>query len=479
MLLDYVAGPVGQTFLDGDAFIKVIGGPVGGGKSTVALFDLVTRMVRQEPFMGVRRTKFIILRNTAQQLEQTVKPLIDEWLVKRVNGAMGAWQLTKKVFVIAFKLPDGTTVSSELLLQAADTPDDVQRLLSLEASAAWVEEAREVDPEVFRGLRGRVNRYPNMASGGVTYPGVICSTNPPPAGGFWHDLMVNPPKNTQVYLQPAAILGDGSINPEAENLTNLAPGYYDNLLEGATEEWISVYLRNQYGAGNMGQPVYKSSFKKSFHVSDVPLMAVPQAINPLLVGVDNGLQAAAVIGQLDMRGRVNILGECYVPEDQTMGFESFFDKMLIPKLRRDYPQFRPENILFVMDPACWQRSQVNEMTIAGVVAQRGYRPIKASTNDPEKRIAAVEGLLVRQIDGKAGLLIDPACTFLTNAMEWGYRYKKAKGGITTTTPEKNHYSHLSDAGQYLALHYNTQINTGMQDMRTKARPVTKAKYTYN
>ena len=479
MLLDFTAGPIGQNFLDGDAFIKLICGPVGGGKSTVALFDLLNRAIRQEPFMNERRTKFIILRNTAQQLDQTIKPLIDEWFIKRTGGMLGDWQLTKKIFVMDFDLPDGTSVKSEFLLQAADTPDDVQRLLSLEATAAWVEEAREIDEEVFRGLRGRVRRYPNVASGGGTFPGVICSTNPPPAGGFWHGFMTKPPSNAAIFMQPAAILDDGGINPEAENLGNLAPGYYENLLEGATEAWRDVYLRNHYGAGNMGQPVYKSSFKKSFHVSDVPLMAVPQAINPLLVGVDNGLQAAAVIGQLDMRGRVNILGECYVPEDQTMGFESFFDKMLVPKLRRDYPQFKPENILFVMDPACWQRSQVNEDTIAGVVAKRGYKPIKASTNDPEKRIAAVEGLLVRQIDGKAGMLIDPTCTFLADAMDWGYRYKKAKGGVMTTTPEKNHYSHLSDAGQYLALHYNTQINTGMHDTRTKARPVTRAKYSYS
>ena len=478
MLLDFVAGPVGETFLAGDGFIKLIGGPVGGGKSTVALLDLVTRMVNQKPYQGVRRTKYIILRNTAQQLDQTVKPLIDEWLVKRTNGAMGAWQLTKKVFVVAFKLPDGTTVSSELLLQAADTPDDVQRLLSLEASAAWVEEAREVDPEVFRGLRGRVNRYPNMASGGVTYPGVICSTNPPPSGGFWHDLMVNPPKNTQVYLQPPAILEDGSINPGAENLANLAPGYYDNLLEGATEAWIDVYLRNQYGAGNMGQPIFKSSFKKSFHVSTEPLSAVPQAVNTLLIGMDNGLQAAATIGQQDMRGRVNILGESYVPADQTMGVESFLDKLLIPKLRAEYPQFRPENIVFVLDPACWQRSQVNEETIAMAVGKRGYKVIKATTNDPERRIGAVEGLLVRQIDGKAGLLIDPSCTHLINALEWGYRYKKGSAGTVTTTPDKNHFSHLADSFQYFCLHYNIQISNGGYDPRSKARPVAKSKYTY-
>lgn len=478
MILDFVAGPVGQEFLDGDKFIKVIGGPVGGGKSTVALFDLLRRMVNQKPFEGVRRTKYIILRNTAQQLEQTVKPLIDEWLVKRCGGQLGAWQLTKKVFVFDFDLPDGTTVSSELLLQAADTPDDVQRLLSLEASAAWVEEAREVDPEVFRGLRGRVNRYPNVASGGVTYPGVICSTNPPPTGGFWHDLMTKPPGNTQVYLQPPAILDDGSINPGAENLANLGLGYYDNLLEGATEEWINVYLRNQFGAGNMGKPVFRSSFKKSFHVSGTALQAVPQGINPLLIGMDNGLQAAALIGQQDMRGRVNILGECYVSEDETMGVESFLDKLLVPKLRKEYPQFRPENIVFVLDPACWQRSQVNEETIAAAVGKRGYRVVKANTNDPEKRIGAVEGLLVRQIDGKAGLLIDPACTHFINAMEWGYRYKKGTAGTVTTTPEKNHFSHLADAGQYFCLHYNLQINGGGYDARTRARPVVKSKYTY-
>lgn len=478
MPLNFVAGPVGQEFLDGEKFIKVIGGPVGGGKSTVALFDLITRMVNQKPYEGVRRTKYIILRNTAQQLDQTVKPLIDEWLVKRTSGALGSWQLTKKVFAIAFRLPDGTTVQSELLLQAADTPDDVQRLLSLEASAAWVEEAREVDPEVFRGLRGRVNRYPNVASGGVTYPGVICSTNPPPSGGFWHDLMTNPPNNTQVYLQPPAILDDGAINPDAENLANLAPGYYENLLEGATEEWVNVYLRNQFGAGNMGQPIFKSSFKKSFHVSEAPLLAVPQAVNPLLIGMDNGLQAAALIGQQDMRGRVNILSESYVPADQTMGVESFLDKLLIPKLRSQFPQFRPENIVFVLDPACWQRGQVNEETIAMAVSKRGYRTVKANTNDPEKRIGAVEGLLVRQIDGKAGLLIDPSCSHYINSMEWGYRYKKGSAGTVTTTPEKNHFSHINDAGQYFALHYNIQINGGGYDARAKARPVGKSKYAY-
>lgn len=477
-MLNYEAGPVGKSFMDSKKYIKLISGPVGGGKSTVALFDLLARAIGQEPFKNVRRTKFIILRNTMQQLKQTVKPLIDQWFITLTDGTMGKWRLTDNVFEIKVVLADKTVVHSELLLQAADTPDDIRRLLSLEASAAWVEEAREIDPEVFDSLQGRVNRFPNRASGGVTYAGVICSTNPPPLGGFWHKLITEPPKNVAIFTQPAALLDDGTINPDAENLRNLAPDYYDNLILGKTEEWMNVYLRNQFGAGDMGQPVYRSSFKPGFHVSKSNLQAISQSINPLIIGMDNGLQAAAVIGQQDMRGRVNVLGECFVPADTTMGVESFLDKLLIPKLRSEYPLFKPENICFVLDPACWQRSQVDEKTIADAIHRRGYRVIKPNTNDPERRIAAVEGLLVRQIDGVAGFLIDPRCAYLASACEWGYRFKKTAAGLGSSVPEKNHFSHISDAMQYLCWHFNMQLDTNY-NARSKARTVAKSRYTYN
>lgn len=474
----FKAGPVGQAFLDSRAFIKLICGPVGGGKSTDALWDLFQRALQQEPFNGVRRTKFILMRNTTQQLKATVKPLLDTWFVTLAGGRLGQWRLTENVFEMRFKMKDGTVVFSEFCLMAADTPDDVRRLLSLEASAAWCEEAREIDADVFSGLQGRVNRYPSRAAGGVTYPGVICSTNPPPVGGFWHGLMTKPPANTEIFMQPAALLDDGSINPEAENLANLAPDYYDNLLEGKTEDWIDVYLKNHYGAGDLGQPIYKSTFKKSFHVATSALRAIPQTTNPLIVGMDNGLQAAATIGQQDARGRVNILGECYVPDGETMGVESFLDRLLVPKLRNEYPNFRPENIVFVVDPACFQRSQVDEKTIAMAIMQRGFTVVKASTNDPEKRIGAVEQLLARQIDGGAAFLIDPSCTHIINTLEWGHRYKKSSSGMTTGAVEKNHFSHQGDSTQYLSLHYNLQ-HDGRVYQRTKARKIVPRVFAYS
>lgn len=476
-MIGFNASPTGTAFLSDRSFIKLVMGPVGGGKSTVAFMELLTRAFNQVPHNNIRRTKFIILRNTMAQLKATVKPLIDQWMVTMPPSPMGQWRLTDNTFEIRGHVPDGTIVHTEFIMMAADTPDDVRRLLSVECSAAWVEEAREVDPEVFAGLQGRVARFPNRASGGVTYPGVICSTNPPPLGGFWHDLITKPPSNTRIFIQPSALTSDGGLNPQAENLANLDPDYYDNLIAANTDAWIDVYLKNNFGPGNMGQPVYKASFRRDFHVAKAPLQPVMQSINSLIVGMDNGLQAAAVIGQQDARGRINVLAECYVPEDQTCGVEAFLERRLVPLLREKFP-FKPENVVFLLDPACFQRSQVDEKTIAQAVMQYGYTVRKAPTNDPERRISAVETLFSRQIDGSAAFLLDPSCTYLTEACEWGYRYKRTAGGGTTLTPEKSHHSHLSDALQYLALHFSMEAQGQLYLHQHRSREVVRRSYVY-
>jgi hypothetical protein len=477
---DFTPGPIGQDFIDSQKFIKVICGPVGGGKSTDALMELFGRAITQEPFQGVRRTKMILMRNTGAQLKSTVKPLIDQWFVTLTQNNMGNWRLTDNVFEMKFRLPDGTVVHSEFCLMPADTPDDVRRLLSLEASAAWIEEMREIDQAIFEGLQGRVARFPNRASGGVTYPGVIGSTNPPPMGSWLQEYMASPPGNAGVFMQPPALLEDGTINPEAENLANLDPDYYDNLMSGKTPDWLDVFMRNKFGAGGFGQPVFRNTFRRDFHVTKkgVALKAISGSLAPLVVGMDNGLTAAAVVGQMDARGRLNVLAEAEVPEGQTMGVETFLDRILVPMLQARFP-VRPETILFVLDPACYQRSQVDEVTIAQAVGARGYRTMRASTNVPERRIAAVEGLLVRAIDGGPGLLIDgDQCPSLVKAMDYLYRNKKQANGVVTAVPEKNHASHIADAMQYLALNYNQMTNPSAWGQRNVARRIEPRPFAY-
>jgi hypothetical protein len=483
----FIPSPTGKRFIRSRSYIKGIMGPVGGGKSTVCLMDLIARGYTQEPHNGLRRTKFAIVRNTAAQLTSTVKPLIDEWLVsmplQESGAALGEWRLTDKTFEIrAQGAPDEngrpTQVFMEIALVAADTPDDVRRLLGMQLSAAWVEEAREIDPEVFKGVLGRVNRFPSKVAGGVTYPGVIFATNAPMMDTYWQELITDPPERTEIFLQPPAVLDDGTVNPEAENLVYLDDEYYPNLMAVNTEEWVRVYLKNQFGPGNAGQPVYRSSFRRDFHVSKGPLAAIPSQVHPLIVGCDNGLQAAAVVMQQDARSRVNVLSSAYVPADVTMGFEKFLDTILIPHLTAKYPKAPRSQYLFVMDPACFQRSQLNEATLAQAVQARGFAAVRASTNDPEKRITAVEGLLTRAVEAQAGMLIDPENTHLLKALEWGYRYKKGADGTMTTTFAKNHYSHIAEAHQYGCLHYNAQFSQTHTASRVVAREIKKRVYSY-
>jgi hypothetical protein len=462
-------------------FLKLICGPIGGGKSTVAVQALWLMALQQKPFgmHQIRRTKFAILRNTSRMLEETVKPLINYWFVERPQAfglpALGQWRVTDKTFEIRARLSDGTIVHTEFVMQHADTPDDVRRLLSAEYSGAWVEEAREIDPTVFEGLQGRVMRFPNMEAGGVTYPCVICSTNPPPIGAFWHEFMTTPATNKEIFMQPPALLDDGTVNPDAENLANLDPNYYPMLLEGKTEDWINVYLKNKFGAGGLGQPVYRATWRSAFHIAKEPLRPIPAEYKQIIVGSDNGLTAGAVIGQETAAGRINVLADPHVPKGETMGYDRFLDTILIPKLREfNIPNSR---VLFVVDPACFHRSEATEVTIAQVIAKRGFAVVKAPTNSPERRISAVEGLLMQQIEGGPKLCISPTCTHLINAMEWGYRNKKTKNVDGTSEPEKNFYSHISDGMQAFALHFNA--GAGAWSNPGRVREVVPARFAYS
>lgn len=456
-------------------FLKMIVGPVGGGKSTVALMTMWALSVLQAPHNGVRRTKWVVLRNTMAQLKSTVKPLIDQWFVTTPEVPLGNWRLSDNTFEVIAQLPDQTTVHAEFCLMPADTPDDVRRLLSLECSGAWVEECREVDPSVFEALQGRTDRFPNRKNGGVTHPCVLLSTNPPPIGTYWHGLMEHPPENMGLFIQPPALLEDGHLNPDAENLANLSPTYYENLVVGKTAGWVDVYLRNKYGSGGFGEPVFKGTYREDFHHMKEPLRAISAAMKSIVVGSDNGLTAAAVIGQEDAMGRINVLDEAFVPAGETMGYDRFLDTLLIPRIRD--LGVRHEHVLFVVDPACFQRSQANEVTIAQVIAQRGFKVVPAMTNDPERRIAAVEGLLMRQIDGAPLLRLSSKVKHLSAALDWGYRNRKTAAGQATATPEKNHFSHISDGFQCLCLHFNPQYARDVN--RARVREVKPAEFAYS
>jgi hypothetical protein len=76
------------------------------------------------------------------------------------------------------------------------------------------------------------------------------------------------------------------------------------------------------------------------------------------------------------------------------------------------------------------------------------------------------------IDGGPGILFDPTCTHLINAMGWGYRFRKSVEGIITTLVEKNLHSYIAEAAEYAATFYTgVAALGGRYSMRPPARPV--------
>ena len=127
----------------------------------------------------------------------------------------------------------------------------------------------------------RVGRYPSMRDGGPSWYGVIADTNPPDTDHWWAILagetvipdyitkqeakMLIKPDNWKFFNQPPAMLEmknkekeiDGyEENKEAENMNNLTPNYYKNIIRGKTKSWIDVYVLNKLGQVEDGKPVY-------------------------------------------------------------------------------------------------------------------------------------------------------------------------------------------------------------------------------
>ena len=446
--ITYMAPPTCAQFMKSEAFFRLIAGPVGSGKTTACLFELLRRSCEQAPAPdGYRYTRFAILRQTLSQLKMTVLKDITLWL-----RGIAEWKVSENT--IHIQIGD---VRSEWVLVPMEDPEDRKRLLSSQLTGAWISECIEIDVELVADISGRCARYPSGMHGGCTWAGVIADTNMPPEGTPWHtNMAINVPPDWQVFIQP------GGLTDEAENLEWLnqnkdtlalplqdprrrAMGrvYYERLARNNSPDWVKRYVNAQFGDDPSGTAVFKDTFRRAFHVVQE---ISPVVGHPLLVGQDFGRDPASLICQLDHKGRLLILEEVYAEDT---GLELQIQK-LRPVLLQERYMGRP--VVIVGDPAGRAKDSIYEETSFDVIKRMGFKAYPAPTNDLDPRIRAVESFLLQQRDGGAAMLIDGTrCPTLVRAMDGGYRYGKTKAGQRKPNPDKNKYSHISDALQYVCL----------------------------
>lgn len=453
-------------------------GPIGGGKTVGIIMALLAIANTQlADSRGRRRTRFAIVRNTRAQLKDSVIKSVHDWLPP--NGSSVVWRETEMTLEVNYGLADGTNVHSQWVFRSLDNEDDARKLLSTEFTAGWLSEFREIPFQLLTDLRSRMGRFPSMADGGSRWSGVLAESNFPVEGSDWHQLLeVDRPSWLQVLKQPAAMIKDPErdgkwlINPIAENVKWLKPGYYEELMEGSTPYWQQSMILCEYPPSLDGKAVYGQTFKRASHVSPMRLTTFQFGdFSPsLVIGVDQGRNPAAVICQQQPRGTLYVFRELM---GTNMGMDRFGFEILRPALAE--AMFIGIPILCVIDPAGFQKSQVNDLTPADVLRQMGFKVIPAPTNDPSRRIDAVERLLQRT----DGLQIDPGCTELIRGLTTEYRFKAKKNGELEDRPEKKHpVSDLQDSLQYAALisggmNYGRMLNQKTES-RVKPRPPTIA-----
>lgn len=453
-------GPILRQFLLDDSFVQGIRGPIGSGKSTACVMKILRYAKRQPPGAdGVRRSRWAVIRNTFPELKTTTIKTWHAWVPKE----SGRWveQGPPTHHIVA----DG--IDLEVLFIALDDLKDVRKLLSLELTGAWINEAREIPKAVVDMLTGRVGRYPSAAQGGMGWSGIVMDTNSPDDDHWWYKLaegvdnkgnLMPRPEGYRFFAQP------GGLTLGAENLTwllqtdetvrlpldhpeRLARGrlYYQRQIDGKSEEWIKVYIRGEYGFIQEGRPVYPE-YIDSVHCR---VFELARGV-PVEVGLDFGLTPAAIFGQKVSMGRWRWrFEECAVH----MGAKNFGEHVLKPKFAElERLGFQIGEI--TGDPSGSTEAQSDETTPFKILSGLGIPAKPANTNDFTLRRESVSGALGRLIDGEPGLLVHPDCATTRRGMAGRYAYKRvqiAGEDRYHDKPDKNEYSHPCEAGQYLML----------------------------
>jgi hypothetical protein len=455
MEFSYTAPPTCARFMKSNSFGRLIAGPVGSGKTTATIIELLRRSVMQTRAPdGYRYTRFAVVRQTLKQLKDTVLKDCDTWL--GANG-LGHWKVSEGVYHVCFD-----DVRSEWVFIPLEDSTDQARLLSMQLTGAWLSECTEMNINILGPVSGRLGRYPSGAKGNPTWSGIIADTNMPTEMTDWHNFMENLPPDWSKFIQP------GGMTPLAENLdwlmqtdatiqlpighpVRIAQGrlYYERLVNmyGDASDWVKRYVHAQYGDDPSGAAVFKNTFRSDFHIVPDTLL-IPGY--PLLLAQDFGRNPWTLICQADHMGRLLVHKE--VP-GTNIGLEKHILEQLRPVLMQE--QFMGYKLMMVGDPAGVAKGNVSEESCFDALKRLGFPAIPAPTNDIEPRLRAVESLLGRQVNGGPALMISRAgCPFLCRAMSGGYRFIAKKTGALRVVPDKDDkegFSHVADDLQYACL----------------------------
>lgn len=516
--LDLRHSPTVWRAVCSNASVVGIRGPVGSGKSTGGVVWLLDRSLRQLPDSeGVRRSRHVVIRNTSIELKTTTIKTVLDWVPEGPYAKM-TWSGPVTLRVTSPVQPDGTSVDSEWLFLALDEPRDIRKLLSLEVSSAWVNEAREVPEQVIDAVTMRVGRYPARREGspGASWAQVFMDTNSMDQDHWWWrrfeaepgERIVELPDGTTMrvdwegFSQPPAVvqverregiwrattpgaawghIPEGAViqaagrnwwvNPKAENMANLRPGYYEQQVPNKPLDFIECYLSNRYVFARDGRPAVPEYTPEVHGVTQDIL-----AREPLVLGIDMGggtLNPAAVVLQRSPRGIFMAQGEVI---GRDIGLARF-GRVLVEYLAQQFPGHQVD--VAWADPAGERRDEVFEQVAYEYLRAEGLPVRAAPTQDVGTRLTAIQTACSRMIDGRPALMVDRRrCPVLHKALSGAWIFpviRGVHGERLADKPQKSHpYSDIAEALGYALCGLGEAAGPRLASQRRAGRVVTVA-----
>jgi len=471
--IKYETSNTGSAFHNSHADVRLVMGPVGSGKSTMNIVELIMMSLLQKPDKyNKRSSKWVIVRETYPQLKNTVWESFKLWL--KPNDITCRYTESAPMRIRwTDKLDDGTTMNAEFIFMAVAKPQDYENLKSLELTGAFINECGAMDYDVVTTVLSRLGRYPAPVDAvdednPITRVSLLMDTNPPEEDGWVAEKMKSPPRGWELWKQPAALLKDMradegyKLNPDGENFKYLGVGpqaYYLNKVTAMTPEQISVLFCGNFGVTLDGNAIYRRQWSDDYHMARAELSAIPKS--KILLGWDWGRGGeACIIGQLLPTGQLRILHELVA---DNIGLADFAKNFVKPLLQSHYPKSQFD-IISTGDPAGvashgLAQHGLNYFDVLNNsrngVFKRWFQTAPAVSNHTELRLNAVRHFLTDKTPNGAPMFqLNRECTVLRKGFNAAYCYERkqvAGKAQYKDQPTKGPASHPHDALQYLCL----------------------------
>jgi len=499
-------GPVADGFVKSRAFICGIIGPVGSGKTMAALQKGLRVASKQlgvvrEDGVIVRKARIGVIRESYPSLQSTT---LKSWfrIVPEAEGHF-SWKAPythtfRKILKREGNRKDGRVLEileCEFEFRAIGDLSVEEACRGWEVNAVIIDEADLQPHNLVAFLTGRVGRFSDLDPSTVVDPQIILSLNMPDIENHIYTLLFDEagealgltPEEAQILQETLGerplierFVQPGGREPDAENLHNLPGGRGYYVLQVAanrhTPGYVDRMVDNKPVPIMHGQAV-NAGFVYTRHVQPVAW----DKRRKLIVGVDQGLFAAAVFLQRDWDGSIRTLGEVVNTtrgEGGKLGLvktgPTAFGKRVRQHIADHFPDITPENIRVVADPAAFaanDRADSEHDWLLAFQKALGIKVHKAKSNSPALRNQAIwtaQGEI-------GGYTVDPSAKHLIKAHSGGYRYAKAE---LSTGETRGHleiqdtiYTHVADAEQYAALEGEHVIGD-LRGKERRRRPVT-------